>query len=146
MNAPLNEEIEGKKNVPINTGQHKMFTIENELNADIGKSLLGNNFDFYFAFMAVYIFNWIGYLLVITFWHKLAAKFGALSGLGLSISKWTFLIQYSTDWILKDYSWFCWLLIILGLIVCIFSCKRYLKIVRNWHMLSVNQQITLIFN
>jgi hypothetical protein len=57
MNAPLNEEIEGKKNVPINTGQHKMFTIENELNADIGKSLLGNNFDFYFAFMAVYIFN-----------------------------------------------------------------------------------------
>jgi hypothetical protein len=60
MNAPLNEEIEGKKNVPINTGQHKMFTIENELNADIGKSLLGNNFDFYFAFMAVYIFNWIG--------------------------------------------------------------------------------------
>jgi hypothetical protein len=68
MNAPLNEEIEGKKNVPINTGQHKMFTIENELNADIGKSLLGNNFDFYFAFMAVYIFNWIGYLLVITIW------------------------------------------------------------------------------
>jgi hypothetical protein len=52
--------------VPINTGQHKMFTIENELNDDIGKSLLGNNFDFYFAFMAVYIFNWIGYLLVIT--------------------------------------------------------------------------------
>jgi hypothetical protein len=40
MNLPLNEEIEGKKNVPINTGQHKMFTIENELNDDIGKSLL----------------------------------------------------------------------------------------------------------
>jgi hypothetical protein len=131
MNLPLNEESEGKKNVPINTGQHKMFTIENELNDDIGKSLLGNNFDFYFAFMAVYIFNWMGYLLVITFWNKLAAQFGALSGLGLSISKWTFLIQYSTDWILKDYSWFCWLLIILGLIVCIFSCKRYLKIQRD---------------
>jgi uncharacterized membrane protein len=109
MNLPLNEEIEGKKNVPINTGQHKMFTIENELNDDIGKSLLRLE-------------------------------------LSLSISKWTFLIQYSTDWILKDYSWFCWLLIILGLIVCIFSCKRYLKLVRNWHMLSVNQQITLIFN
>jgi hypothetical protein len=34
MNLPLNEEIEGTKNVPINTGQHKMFTIENELNDD----------------------------------------------------------------------------------------------------------------
>jgi hypothetical protein len=67
-----------------------MFTIENELNDDIGKSLLENSFDFYFAFMAVYIFNWIGYLLVIKFWHKLAAKFGALSEFWLSISKWTF--------------------------------------------------------
>jgi hypothetical protein len=31
MNAPLNEEIEGKKNVPINTGQHKMFTLYQDL-------------------------------------------------------------------------------------------------------------------
>ncbi|EFA02459.2 NEDD4 family-interacting protein 1-like Protein [Tribolium castaneum] len=157
---PTYEEVQREKNleeqnVPINTlpprlsqyrapGQ-RILTIENESNEDVDTSLLGTDFMFYIAFFVAFIFNWIGFLLLMCFCHTIASRYGALSGFGLSLAKWTFIVQHSTDLASKDNSWLWWLIMTFGLIICIRAILQYLSIKRGWHMLSASHQERLLF-
>ncbi len=60
-------------------------------------TLLGNDFVFFTAFVTAFLFNWIGFLLLMCFCHTIAARYGALSGFGLSLTKWTLIVKRSTD-------------------------------------------------
>ncbi|XP_044255574.1 NEDD4 family-interacting protein 1 [Tribolium madens] len=158
---PTYEEVQREKNleeqnVPINTlpptrlsqyrapGQ-RILTIENESNEEVDTSLLGTDFMFYIAFFVAFIFNWIGFLLLMCFCHTIASRYGALSGFGLSLAKWTFIVQHSTDLASKDNSWLWWLIMTFGLIICIRAILQYLSIKRGWHMLSASHQERLLF-
>ncbi|KAJ3657838.1 hypothetical protein Zmor_009617 [Zophobas morio] len=158
---PTYEEVQREKNleeqnVPINNipptrltqyrapGQ-RIITVENEPNEDVDTSLLGTDFMFYIAFFVAFIFNWIGFLLLMCFCHTIASRYGALSGFGLSLAKWTFIVQHSTDLASKDNSWLWWLIMTFGLIICIRAILQYLSIKRGWHMLSASHQERLLF-
>lgn len=65
-------------------------------------------------FAVAFIFNWIGFLLLMCFCHTIASRYGALSGFGLSLAKWTFIVQHSTELASKDNSWLWWLIMTFG--------------------------------
>ncbi|CAH1955276.1 unnamed protein product [Acanthoscelides obtectus] len=88
----------------------RVLTIDSENSEDVDTSLLGTDFMFYIAFFVAFIFNWIGFLLLMCFCHTIASRYGALSGFGLSLAKWTFIVQHSTELASKDNSWLWWLI------------------------------------
>ncbi|KAJ8969197.1 hypothetical protein NQ314_001868 [Rhamnusium bicolor] len=126
---PTYEEVQREKHleeqdIPINSptarplqyrqpGQ-RVLTIESENPDDVDTSLLGTDFMFYIAFFVAFIFNWIGFLLLMCFCHTIASRYGALSGFGLSLAKWTFIVQHSTELASKDNSWLWWLIMTFG--------------------------------
>lgn len=126
-------------------GHQRIIAIENEATDDVDTTLLGTDFMFYIAFFVAFIFNWIGFLLLMCFCHTIASRYGALSGFGLSLAKWTFIVQHSTELASKDNSWLWWLIMTFGLIICIRAILQYLSIKRGWHMLSASHQERLLF-
>lgn len=125
--------------------QRILLPIDNEATEDVDTSLLGTDFMFCIAFFVAFIFDWIGFLLLMCFCHTIASRYGALSGFGLSLAKWTFIVQHSTELASKDNSWLWWLIMTFGLIICIRAILQYLNIKRGWHMLSASHQERLLF-
>lgn len=100
------------------------------------KAMLGTDFMFFTAFVVSFLFNWIGFLLLMCFCHTIAARYGALSGFGLSLSKWTLIVKHSSD--VTDHVWLYWLVMSFGLLICIRAIVHYLNIKRGWQLLSGN--------
>ncbi|CAH1159627.1 unnamed protein product [Phaedon cochleariae] len=131
--------------IPFCQPGQRVIAIDTDNPDDVDTSLLGTDFMFYIAFFVAFIFNWIGFLLLMCFCHTIASRYGALSGFGLSLAKWTFIVQHSTELASKDNSWLWWLIMTFGLIICIRAILQYLSIKRGWHMLSASHQERLLF-
>merc|ERR1719211_543920 len=108
-------------------------------------TLLGNDFVFFTAFLTAFLFNWIGFLLLMCFCHTIAARYGALSGFGLSLAKWTLIVKNSTDLASADNSWLWWLITAFGMLVCMRAIFQYLHIKRTWGRLSTSARERLFF-
>ncbi|CAG2058068.1 unnamed protein product [Timema podura] len=92
-----------------------------------------------------FLFNWIGFLLLMCFCHTVAARYGALSGFGLSLAKWTLIVKHSTDLASRENSWLWWLIMAFGLLICVRAIIQYLNIKRGWRLLSGTAQERLLF-
>jgi hypothetical protein len=64
--------------------------------------------------LVAFLFNWIGFLLLMCFCHTIAARYGALSGFGLSLAKWTLIVKHSTDLASRENIWLWWLIMAFG--------------------------------
>ncbi|XP_075234787.1 nedd4 family interacting protein [Lycorma delicatula] len=113
--------------------------------ADGENSLLGTDFMFAMAFFVAFLFNWIGFLLLMCFCHTVAARYGALSGFGLSLAKWTLIVKHSTEFASHENSWLWWLIMAFGLLICVRAVIQYLNIKRGWRLLSGSAQERLLF-
>lgn len=67
-----------------------------------------------FFITVAFLFNWIGFLLLMCFCHTIASRYGALSGFGLSLTKWTLIVKHSTDLASRENSWLWWLIMGFG--------------------------------
>lgn len=76
---------------------------DGDINSDNG--LLGTDIVFVTAFFVSFIFNWIGFLMLTCFCHTIAGRYGALSGFGLSLAKWTLIVKHSTDFAHSSNDW-----------------------------------------
>lgn len=123
----------------------RILTIAADASDDVDTSLLGTDFMFYTAFFVAFLFNWIGFLLLMCFCHTIASRYGALSGFGLSLTKWTLIVKHSTDLASHDNGWLWWLIMTFGLIICIRAILQYLSIKRGWRMLTASHQERLLF-
>ncbi|KDR09659.1 hypothetical protein L798_00765 [Zootermopsis nevadensis] len=112
---------------------------------DTESGLLGTDFMFFTAFLVAFLFNWIGFLLLMCFCHTIAARYGALSGFGLSLAKWTFIVKHSTEFASRENSWLWWLIMAFGLLICVRAIIQYLNIKRGWRLLSGSAQERLLF-
>lgn len=78
---------------------------------------VGSECMFLSAFMVAFFFNWVGFFASICLLPNAAGKYGALSGLGLSIAKWVTMIKYQS-WMtqMNDFQQklFFWLFIFIG--------------------------------
>ncbi|KAG8228905.1 hypothetical protein J437_LFUL011153 [Ladona fulva] len=86
--------------------------------------LLGTDFMFCTAFLVAFLFNWIGFLMLMCFCHTIAARYGALSGFGLSLAKWTLIVKHSTDLASRENSWLWWLIMAFGKSPNLRSCHN----------------------
>ncbi|CAD7002581.1 unnamed protein product [Ceratitis capitata] len=112
-------------------------------NSDNG--LLGTDAMFILAFMVAFLFNWIGFLMLTCFCHTIAARYGALSGFGLSLAKWTLIVKNSTELASHENSWLWWLIMAFGFLICIRAFIQYVSIKRTWRLLSTSAQERLLF-
>lgn len=108
-------------------------------------SLLGTDVMFVIAFMVAFLFNWIGFLILTCFCHTIAARYGALSGFGLSLAKWTLIVKHSTDLASHENSWLWWLIMAFGFLICVRALVQYISIKRTWRLLSASAQERLLF-
>uniref|UniRef100_A0A1A9V5S4 NEDD4 family-interacting protein 1-like n=1 Tax=Glossina austeni TaxID=7395 RepID=A0A1A9V5S4_GLOAU len=108
-------------------------------------NLLGTDIMFIAAFMVAFLFNWIGFLMLTCFCHTIAARYGALSGFGLSLAKWTLIVKHSTDLASRDNSWLWWLIMAFGFLICVRALMQYVSIKRTWCLLSTSAQERFFF-
>lgn len=108
-------------------------------------SLLGTDIMFITAFLIAFLFNWIGFLMLTCFCHTIAARYGALSGFGLSLAKWTLIVKHSTDLASHENSWLWWLIMAFGFLICVRALVQYISIKRTWRLLSASAQERLLF-
>lgn len=108
-------------------------------------SILGTDAMFIAAFTITFIFNWIGFLILTCFFSSVASRYGALSGFGLSLAKWTFIVKHSTEFASHENSWLWWLIMTFGFLICIRALVQYISIKKTWRLLSVSAQERLLF-
>lgn len=114
-------------------------------NITTDNSLLGTDIMFVTAFLIAFLFNWIGFLMLTCFCHTIAARYGALSGFGLSLAKWTLIVKHSTDLASHENSWLWWLIMAFGFLICVRALVQYISIKRTWRLLSASAQERLLF-
>lgn len=117
----------------------------NAENIATDNSLLGTDIMFITAFLIAFLFNWIGFLMLTCFCHTIAARYGALSGFGLSLAKWTLIVKHSTDLASHENSWLWWLIMAFGFLICVRALVQYVSIKRTWRLLSASAQERLLF-
>ncbi|XP_029170076.1 NEDD4 family-interacting protein 1-like isoform X1 [Nylanderia fulva] len=113
---------------------------------DPESGLLGTDFMFFTSFLVAFLFNWIGFLLLMCFCHTIASRYGALAGFGLSLTKWTLIVKHSTDLASRENSWLWWLIMAFGILICVRAIIQYLNIKRGWRLLSGSAQERLLFS
>lgn len=148
LNPPPPPPICASMRAPIGNQQNDMTFIaidsgENEISSDNG--LLGTDIVFVTAFFVSFLFNWVGFLMLTCFCHTIAGRYGALSGFGLSLAKWTLIVKHSTDFAHSSNDWLWWLIMIFGFLICIRALLQYLSIKKTWRMLSSSAQQRLLF-
>ncbi|CAF4839781.1 unnamed protein product [Pieris macdunnoughi] len=112
---------------------------------DPENNLLGTDFMFLTSFFVAFLFNWIGFLLLMCFCHTVASRYGALAGFGLSLAKWTLIVKHSTELASHENSWLWWLIMAFGILICVRAIIQYLNIKRGWRLLSGTAQERLLF-
>ncbi|XP_066999317.1 NEDD4 family-interacting protein 1-like isoform X2 [Anabrus simplex] len=145
---PTYEEVQREKNLQGEQTHMPLTFLAIDTEAPDGDNetgLLGTDFMFFTAFLVAFLFNWIGFLLLMCFCHTIAARYGALSGFGLSLAKWTLIVKHSTDLASRENSWLWWLIMAFGLLICVRAIIQYLNIKRGWRLLSGSAQERLLF-
>jgi len=112
---------------------------------DMELALLGNDFVFFTAFLTAFLFNWVGFMLLMCFCHTIAARYGALAGFGLSLAKWTLIVKRSTDLVRDENAWLWWLVLAFGFLICIRAMVQFRQIKRSWPNLSTHARERLFF-
>ncbi|XP_076320968.1 NEDD4 family-interacting protein 1-like [Tachypleus tridentatus] len=110
-----------------------------------GEEILGTDFLFFTSFFVAFLFNWVGFLLLVCFCHTLAGRYGALAGLGLSLAKWTLIVKHSTDFVSSENEWLWWIIMAFGILICARSCLQYVQVKREWRLLNPLRRERLYF-
>lgn len=116
-----------------------------EVDEELNSALLGNDFVFFTAFLTSFMFNWIGFLILMCFCHTIAARYGALSGFGLSLTKWTLIMKNTTDLMSSENAWLWWIIMAFGMLICMRAISQYLRIKKSWRLLSPAARERLFF-
>lgn len=128
----MEDEDERQRQDPNN-----LFTRDNDI--------LGTDFMFFISFFVAFLFNWVGFLLLLCFCHTLAARYGALAGFGLSLAKWTLLVKHSTDLVSSENEWLWWIIMAFGVLICVRATLQYIHAKREWRLLNPLTQERLVF-
>merc|ERR1711892_195360 len=148
--AELDKEklIAGQEDTDHPRAARRESTIERGVwddDVDMDLALLGTDLAFFTAFLTAFLFNWVGFLLLMCFCHTIAARYGALAGFGLSLSKWTLIVQRSTDLVHEENAWLWWLVLAFGFLICVRACTQFVQIKRSWRHLSSSARERLFF-
>ncbi|XP_048834137.1 NEDD4 family-interacting protein 2 [Brienomyrus brachyistius] len=93
---------------------------------------VGSDRMFMVAFFVAFLLNWIGFCLSFCLTNTIAGRCGALSGFGLSLVNWIFVIRFLEYFDLYAHGqyWLWWIFLIFGFLLFFRGVVNYLK-VRN---------------
>jgi len=85
--------------------------VESDLNCVEAEARLGNDCLFLLSFMIAFVFNAIGFAFAFCLTDTVATKYGAISGIGLSMVKWSLIIRHSQccQEYIDSNSWIWWI-------------------------------------
>lgn len=110
------------------------------------QDLLGTDLLFFIAFAAAFFFSWVGFVVMVCFCNSVAGRTGALAGVGLSLSKWALVVKHTVE-TKEANAWLLWLIMVLGLVVCLRAVLQYLNAKREWQNASAaSRHRFLLFN
>ncbi|XP_050444029.1 NEDD4 family-interacting protein 2-like [Adelges cooleyi] len=112
-------------------------------------NLLGTDYMYLTAFMMTLIFDWVGFLLAMCLGQTVAVRYGAFTGFGLALAKWTIIVNINNELAgtkNRTITWMCWLLWSLGLVVSIRFLIQYKKIKRYWRLFSELDRERLLYS
>ncbi|GAB6031095.1 hypothetical protein CHUAL_007903 [Chamberlinius hualienensis] len=138
---PTYEQVEQLKRQEV---VQEIIPIDSET-LERGENLLGTDFMFLCAFFVSFLFNWIGFLMLMCFCPTIAGRYGALAGFGLSLAKWTLIVKHSTELVSMDNNWLWWLILAFGVLICVRAVLQYLNVKREWHLLTRATQQRLMY-
>uniref|UniRef100_A0A2P2I314 NEDD4 family-interacting protein 1-like n=1 Tax=Hirondellea gigas TaxID=1518452 RepID=A0A2P2I314_9CRUS len=98
--------------------------------------MLGTDLVFFLAFAAAFFFNWLGFVLLVCYCQSVAGRSGALAGFGLSLAKWAVIVRHTTALAKEANTWLLWLIMVLGLMICMRAVLQYLNAKREWQHAS----------
>lgn len=105
----------------------------------IGDIYLGTDGIFICSFLVAFLFNCLGLFAILCISQTIAARFGAVSGFGLSIVKYVAVMKYqnwvATTWT-DGFSWLWWFMLFLGLLMFFRGSMQYIRIKHQWTRLS----------
>ena len=146
-----------------NISEGKCFRRGDWDESEMDLNLLGTDLSFFTAFLTAFLFNWVGFLLLMCFCHTIAARYGALAGFGLSLAKWTLIVKRSTELVRDENAWLWWLVLAFGFLICVRACTQvrsprhptnftkiiistqFIQIKRSWRHLSSSARERLFF-
>ncbi|KAF2357143.1 hypothetical protein FHG87_012103 [Trinorchestia longiramus] len=100
------------------------------------EDLLGTDMLFFLSFAAAFLFNWVGFVVLVCFCHSVAGRSGALAGFGLSLAKWALIMRHSAVLAKETNNWLLWLIMLLGVVISMRSVLQYVKAKREWQRAS----------
>ncbi|KAA0195428.1 hypothetical protein HAZT_HAZT002145 [Hyalella azteca] len=101
------------------------------------EDLLGTDMLFFLSFAAAFLFNWVGFVVLVCFCHSVAGRSGALAGFGLSLAKWALIMRHSSMLAKEANNWLLWLIMLLGVVISMRAVLQYVTAKREWQRASV---------
>nr|BDV50221.1 MAG: NEDD4 family-interacting protein 1-like [Chiromantes dehaani nimavirus] len=94
---------------------------------------LGTDFIFFVAFTVTFVFNVVGYRLMLccSQGHTVAGHTGALAGFGFSVATWAVIATHLTE--RADWDWLMWFIMALCILICMCIILYYVYAKRKWH-------------
>jgi len=101
----------------------------------VDEQSLGTDVGFLFFFLLAFIFNWIGFFIAYCFTSSYSSHYGAISGFGLSLVKWAFIMNKKgyidvNPWVLYLFVLLGWVIFLRGMFSYI-QLKRYVYLNRR---------------
>ncbi|XP_055503418.1 NEDD4 family-interacting protein 1-like isoform X1 [Leucoraja erinacea] len=91
--------------------------------------VLGNDGIFLLSFFIAFVFNWIGFFLSFCSTNTIAGRYGAISGFGLSLTKWILIVRFS-DYFFGYFEgnlWLWWIFLAVGILLFTSGFINYAK-------------------
>ncbi|XP_065668680.1 NEDD4 family-interacting protein 1-like isoform X2 [Hydra vulgaris] len=101
--------------------------------SDDNDVVVGSDLGFVLCFLLAFVFNWIGFLAGYCFSNSLSAQYGAVSGFGLSLVKWAFIVKH-TEWskeYFDDSPWLMYLFVLCGWLIFLRGMFSYAQLKRH---------------
>lgn len=107
------------------------FNNGTDSNRDVEQEKIGTHVHFLFSFLMSFIFNWIGFLISYCFSTNLSSYYGAVTGFGLSLVKWGFLMKHHfQNQTLEESPWLFYIFVLFGWVVFLRGLIAYVQLSR----------------
>ncbi|TNN47276.1 NEDD4 family-interacting protein 1-like [Liparis tanakae] len=146
---PSYDEAERTKTetvVPLVTGRDEEFVTRDDFE-DADQLRIGNDGIFMLTFFMAFLFNWIGFFMSFCVTTSAAGRYGAISGFGLSLIKWIFIVRFSTYFpgYFDGQYWLWWVFLVLGFLLFLRGFINYARIRKMADPLSTLPRTRVLF-
>uniref|UniRef100_A0A8C2WN79 Nedd4 family interacting protein 1, like n=1 Tax=Cyclopterus lumpus TaxID=8103 RepID=A0A8C2WN79_CYCLU len=140
------ERTKTETTVPLVTGRDEDFVTRDDFE-DADQLRIGNDGIFMLTFFMAFLFNWIGFFMSLCVTTSAAGRYGAISGFGLSLIKWIFIVRFSTYFpgYFDGQYWLWWVFLVLGFLLFLRGFINYARIRKMADTLSTLPRTRVLF-